>query len=232
MDGNGRWALERGLSRAEGHRMGVEALRPLVESCLKNKIEVLSVFAFSSENWSRPEDEVDQLMTLFMNSIEREVDALVEQGVRLCFTGDRSRLVDPLKIAMSSVESIKLDTTRLTLNVMMNYGGRWDILQASRKIAQSTREGILSLDQITEEFFETQLATAALSAPDLLIRTGGELRISNFFLWQVAYSELYFSDVYWPDFTVDEFEKALQNYASRQRRYGKTSHQILETKDA
>lgn len=233
MDGNGRWALARGLSRVEGHRKGVEVMRPLVQACGEKGIDILSVFAFSSENWSRPADEVDQLMLLFIESLEREVEALAEFGIRLCFTGERTRLPEPLQTAMASVEALSAHHDRLTFNIVINYGGRWDIVQAIKAIASDVLEGRCTLDSIDVPYVETKLSTYPLPPPDLLIRTGGELRLSNFFLWQAAYSELYFSEVYWPDFTVAEFEKALDSFAVRQRRYGQVGEsQVLEVDHA
>ena len=228
MDGNGRWALERGLSRVHGHKVGVEVVRPLVEACIKNDIKILSLFAFSSENWSRPADEVEQLMSLFIEALDREIDALAQQGVRLHFTGERLRLPSVLQTAMRSVEAITEKNQQLTLNIVVNYGGRWDIVQATKKIAEEVAAGEILPDAIDDGYFETKLNLYPISHPDLIIRTGGELRISNFFLWQAAYSELYFTDIYWPEFTVSEFEKALNSFAVRQRRFGKISDQVSE----
>ena len=225
MDGNGRWATHRGLSRVEGHRMGVAAVNLTVEACLKKKIPILSLFTFSTENWSRPVDEVDCLMQLFMESIEREMERLYEQGVRVCFFGDRTQLTEILQTSMQSVETLTASNDCLVLNVMMNYGGRWDIVQAAHALARLAVDGLLAPEDIDEGLFATMLSTHGLPDPDLLIRTSGELRISNFCRWQLAYSALYFSEVYWPDFTVSELEKALDNFASRMRRYGKTSSQ-------
>ncbi len=228
MDGNGRWATHRGLPRVEGHRMGVEAVKLTVEACLKKKIPILSLFTFSTENWSRPAEEVDFLMQLFIESIAREMDSLHEKGTRVCFFGDRTQLTDILQTCIQSVETLTASNDCFVLNVMMNYGGRWDIVQAARALAHRVVDGALAPEDIDEGLFATMLSTQGLPDPDLLIRTSGELRISNFFLWQLAYSELYFSEVYWPDFTASEFEKALDNFASRIRRYGKTSSQEVE----
>lgn len=228
MDGNGRWAAHRGLPRVEGHRMGVEAVRVTVEACMKKNIPTLSLFTFSSENWSRPPEEVAYLMQLFMEFIESEMESLYEKGVRVCFIGDRTPLSDILKACMQSMETLTADNRVLTLNVMMNYGGRWDIVEASRALAQRVVAGTLAPEEINEALFSRMLSTHHLPEPDLMIRTSGELRISNFFLWQLAYSEFYFSDVYWPDFTAIEFDRALASFASRMRRYGKTSSQLGE----
>jgi len=228
MDGNGRWAENQGLPRLEGHRSGVEAVRSMVETCLKKKISTLSLFAFSRENWTRPVEEVNFLMDLFIESLDREIDALHKQGVRLIFIGSRTELNDLLQTAMQSVESLTEKNHALTLNIVINYGGRWDITEAARVLAARVQSGELLLDDINEDVFSDALATKTLADPDLFIRTSGERRISNFFLWQLAYSELYFTDLHWPDFTADEFENALTWFASRERRYGKTSKQLIE----
>jgi len=228
MDGNGRWAENQGLSRIEGHRVGVEAVRGIVETCLKKKISTLSLFAFSRENWARPASEVNFLMDLFIESLDKELDALHEQGVRLMFIGNRSELSDILQTAMHSVEQHTEHNRTLTLNVVINYGGRWDITQASRVLAKRVQSGELQPEDIDEDVFSDTLATRQLPEPDLFIRTSGERRISNFFLWQLAYCELYFTDINWPDFTADEFRHALNWFATRERRYGKISKQLIE----
>lgn len=227
MDGNGRWAENQGLPRLEGHRSGVEAVRGMVETCLKKKISTLSLFAFSRENWARPPEEVNFLMDLFIESLERELEALHEQGVRLTFTGNRSELSDILQTAMQSVEKHTANNHVLTLNIVINYGGRWDIIEAARVLAERVQSGELSLGDLSEDVFSDALVTRDLPDPDLFIRTSGERRISNFFLWQLAYSELYFTDIHWPDFTAHEFEHALTWFASRERRYGKISRQLI-----
>ncbi len=228
MDGNGRWALQRNLSRMEGHRQGVRSVRTAVDACLRHQVSTLSLFAFSSENWQRPEDEVDFLMNLFIESIEKEIEELHAEGVALRFIGDCSALSELLQLAIQSVEKLTADNQALRLNIMINYGGRWDIVQATKKIAQCIQTQALHHEDITEDVFSQALATATLPDPDLLIRTSGELRISNFLLWQLAYSELYFTAVKWPDFDQTEFEKALAFYALRKRRYGKTNEQCEE----
>jgi undecaprenyl diphosphate synthase len=228
MDGNGRWAAQRGLARVEGHRMGVEAVRTSVDACLKFQISILSLFAFSSENWARPTEEVDYLMQLFIESIEREMDALHEKGVRMCFIGDRSRLSSVLQTCMEAVEVLTINNRCLQLNIVINYGGRWDIVQAARTLVGRAVKGELEPDDVDEALFASVLDTKQLPDPDLLIRTSGELRISNFFLWQLAYSELYFTDVFWPDFDGIAFKKALDCYATRGRRFGKTDQQLIE----
>ncbi len=231
MDGNGRWALQRNLSRMEGHRAGVRSVRTVVDGCLRHGVSVLSLFAFSSENWQRPANEVNFLMELFVESIEREIEELHTEGVALKFIGNRQALSDILQLTIESVESLTANNQALQLNIMMNYGGRWDIVEACRKITKAVKEGSLEESKLDEQLFGQMLATASIADPDLLIRTSGELRISNFMLWQLAYSEFYFSDVKWPDFDKAEFEKALLHYASRQRRYGKTEAQCGEETD-
>lgn len=228
MDGNGRWAENQGLPRIEGHRSGAKSVRAMVETCLKKKISALSLFAFSRENWARPIEEVNFLMDLFIESLDRELDALHEQGVRLIFMGNRTDLDDVLQAAMHSVEKHTENNQILTLNIVINYGGRWGITQAARTLAERVQAGSLLARDISEEVFSKALATHELPDPDLFIRTSGERRISNFFLWELAYTELYFTDICWPDFTANEFEKALVWFASRERRYGKTSKQLIE----
>lgn len=229
MDGNGRWAEGRGLPRAEGHRAGVEAIRAIVKACPEKKVSILSVFAFGQENWARPKKEVNFLMDLFIQSIDQEIAELHAEGVCLKFIGARDGLSDILQSLMQSAESLTANNQTLQLNIIMNYSGRWDMLEATRKLAKRVAAGTLQADAIDEAVFADALATRGLPEPDMLIRTSGEQRISNFFLWQLAYSELYFTPVPWPDFTPDEFEKALAWFSMRERRYGKTSQQMAET---
>jgi undecaprenyl diphosphate synthase len=222
MDGNGRWAESRGLPRSEGHRHGVGVVKNIVQACLKNQISVLSVWAFGSENWGRPAAEVNFLMDLFLQSLEKEQQELHEHGIRLRFTGNREQLSIVLREQMQRAEDLTCDNKKLILNVVLNYGGKWDIIQVTKQLATQVAAKSLAVDDITEQLFAQHLNTYGLPDPDLLIRTSGEQRISNFFLWQLAYSELYFSEVYWPDFTISDFEKALQAFSKRERRYGKT----------
>lgn len=228
MDGNGRWAECRGLPRSEGHCAGVDVVKSIVKACVEKKIKVLSVWAFGSENWSRPEKEVNFLMQLFIQALTREIAELHENGVHLRFTGNRAQLAPELREQMKMAEKLTANDTSLILNVVINYGGKWDIVQAAKSLASRVADGDMSVDDIDEKSFAAQLAISDLPSPDLFIRTGGELRISNFFLWQLAYTELYFSDVFWPDFTVEEFDNALTCFSSRERRYGKTSKQLSE----
>lgn len=226
MDGNNRWARKRLLPGVAGHKAGVDAVKAMIEVCAEDGVEVLTLFAFSSENWRRPEEEVGALMELFLSALRREVKRLRENGIRLRIVGDRSRFAPELRQAMTDAEAITAEGRRLTLVVAANYGGQWDITQAARALAGRVADGSLKPDQITEQLLENQLTTADWPLPDLCIRTGGERRISNFLLWQLAYAELYFSDLYWPDFKHDALREAFADFALRQRRFGKTSEQI------
>lgn len=219
MDGNGRWASKRFLPRIAGHKQGVEALKRIVRACAQRHIGVLTVFAFSSENWNRPAEEVSGLMELLAMALSREVAQLKKDGVQLHFVGARETLSERVKSGFDSAERSTADNAVLTLNVCFNYGGRWDMLQAAGKLAASGTP-------ITQESLSGALALAHCPDPDLLIRTGGEQRISNFLLWQAAYSELYFSDALWPDFDEAALDMALNEYAARERRFGKTSDQV------
>lgn len=188
------------------------------------KVACLSLFAFSSENWARPMDEVSFLMELFIESLRRELSELNQNGVRMCFTGDRSLLSPTLQQQMREAESVTADNAQLTLNIVVNYGGKWDLVTAAKKAAQAIAQGQLTLDELDEARFASYLDTASLPEPDLFIRTSGELRISNFFLWQLAYTELYFTEVHWPDFGEEELEKALVSFSKRKRRFGQISN--------
>ena len=221
MDGNGRGATRRYLPRVAGHRQGVEALRRCVRLSADRGIKVVTVFAFSSENWNRPSDEVSGLMDLLAGALSREVKPLQESGVRICFVGDRSRMSDKVRAGFLQAERDTQNNTRITLNVCFNYGGRWDVVQAANRLLASGVE-------ISEESLSSAMALAHVPDPDLVIRTGGESRMSNFLLWQSAYSELYFSDVLWPDFDAAELDVALADYAGRERRFGQTSHQVVQ----
>lgn len=232
MDGNGRWALRRETSRSEGHRKGVESVRDVVKACLKNKVGILSLFAFGQDNWKRPKDEVDFLMALFAESIEKELEALHKEGVCVKFIGNITALDDVLKMLIHSLESLTAGNTKLKLNLFVNYSGRWDILEASRLLARRVAQGEISADEIEEDTFSSALSTKALPDPDLFIRTSGEQRISNFLLWQLVYTEFYFPEVHWPDFSVEDFEKALAWFSQRERRYGLTSKQVIEVDNA
>ncbi|MEF3194069.1 MAG: di-trans,poly-cis-decaprenylcistransferase [Halothiobacillaceae bacterium] len=226
MDGNGRWAEQRGHPRVIGHRRGAAALRNVVRACAERGVRVLTVFAFSSENWRRPSSEVDALMTLFVRSLRREVRRLHEAGVRLRFIGDRSRFEPVLQARMAEAEALTVGNERMTLVVAVNYGGRWDITQAARALAEEVAAGRLAPADVDEASLAGRLALRDLPEPDLLIRTGGEQRISNFLLWQLAYTELYFTPVLWPDFNAAEIDRAIAWYAGRERRFGQISAQL------
>jgi undecaprenyl diphosphate synthase len=220
MDGNGRWATARHLPRAAGHSRGVEAVRSTIETCARRGVEYLTLFAFSSENWRRPADEVSLLMRLFVSSLQREVGRLVENGVRMRVVGQVDSLEPELRRLIRDAEDRTAGNERLNLTVCASYGGRWDIVQAARALAKrAAREGNLSA--IDEQRFAAELAPAFAPDPDLLIRTGGERRISNFLLWQMAYTELYFTDVLWPDFDADQLEIAFGWFGRRERRFGR-----------
>ena len=226
MDGNGRWAKKRFLPRLVGHKKGVEAVRKIIRQCSDIGVECLTLFAFSSENWNRPIDEVNGLMTLFIAALEREAKALVRNQVKLKFIGDTSRFPDKLQQAIVDVEALTSVCTGMTLLVAANYGGRWDILQSVQQLVEKAQSGEIDVSDITEQSIESLLSTADVPALDLFIRTGGETRISNFLLWQLAYSELYFSDSLWPDFNENKLMEAINSYSGRQRRFGKTGEQI------
>jgi len=225
MDGNGRWAQNRGLPRFAGHKAGVETVRSAVELCVELGIEVLTIFAFSSENWRRPAAEVGLLMDLFVLALNREVKRLKRNDVRLLIIGDRNAFPEKLQARIVAAEEITAECGGLTLQVAANYGGRWDMTCAARSIAAQVRSGQIEPSAITEETISAALSTAGLPDPDLFIRTGGEQRLSNFLLWQSAYAEVYFTDRLWPDFDKKAFMQALQAFAGRQRRFGRTSEQ-------
>lgn len=226
MDGNGRWAQHRRLPRHAGHRAGVKSVRMVVEQCARHRIEVLTLFAFSSENWGRPTQEVNQLMDLFMNALRGEIKRLQKNRVRLRIIGERRAFSEKLQKRIADAEQATADNDGLLLQIAANYGGRWDITESARKLAGSVRDGALRPEDITEETVAASLSFPDAPYPDLFIRTGGEHRISNFLLWQAAYSELFFSDLLWPDFDEDEFERALADFSRRQRRFGKTGEQM------
>lgn len=225
MDGNGRWAKKRFLPRLAGHRLGYESLRRMVNLCLDRGIEVLTVFAFSSENWKRPAEEVSGLMDLLVKGLMREVPKLGEQGVRMEFPGERQGLPELVRNSLEQARAQTAANDRLLLNICFNYGGRWDIVQAAQQLA-------LRGEAITEASLSAALSMAQVPDPDLVIRTGGEQRISNFLLWQSAYSEFFFSDKLWPDFDAAEFDRALDCYAGRERRFGLISEQLAASSDA
>jgi undecaprenyl diphosphate synthase len=226
MDGNGRWAVKRGRPRTMGHQAGLKSLRRIVEHCGQLGIPELTVFAFSSENWKRPQQEVSRLMDLFMRALDKEARELHENGVRLRFIGDLSAFKPALQESVRQAVEITRNNQRMTLNIAVNYGGRWDISQAARRIAQACEDGSLRASEVNEEIFARYVALADSPAPDLFIRTGGDMRISNFLLWQTAYTEFYFSSELWPDFTPACLDAALADYSTRERRFGQTGEQV------
>jgi undecaprenyl diphosphate synthase len=228
MDGNGRWARQRGLPRTQGHRAGAKSVRAVVEQGLRSGVRMLTLFAFSSENWRRPRAEVNTLLELFMSTLGAEVQRLVEHNVRLRFIGDLTAFSHKLQRQVAHAEEATRAGDALLLQVAANYGGRWDIAQSVRALAGEVADGRLRPSDIDEAAIESRLCTAGLPDPDLFIRTGGEKRISNFLLWQCAYAELYFSDLMWPEFDADAFIAALNDFARRQRRFGQTSEQVTE----
>ncbi len=232
MDGNGRWARSRGMPRPAGHRASIKVVRRVVEECAKRKVSHLTLFAFSSENWRRPPDEVGMLMNLFLDALEREIADLHGSQVRMGFIGDRSLLGAELARRMQSAERLTAGNSGLRLTVAMAYGGRWDVAQACRSLAADAAAGTLAAADIGEAEVAGRLALAGIPDPDLLIRTGGERRISNFLLWNLAYTELYFSDVLWPDFSPVHLDAAFEFFAHRERRFGKTSAQLAAKADA
>ena len=227
MDGNGRWARQRHLPRVAGHRVGARAVRRIVEDCAGRNIGHLTVFAFSSENWRRPPDEVSVLMELFVRALHDEEARLLENDIRLSVIGDRTDLPPRLQAAIDRVEASTAKCGGLHLTVATNYGGQWDIVQATRAIAVACAAGVLNPDELDETICAAHLALGQAPPVDLLIRTGGELRISNFLLWHLAYAELYFSDALWPDFDSTALDQALTWFAGRERRFGRTGEQVL-----
>src|ERR1700682_4828533 len=225
MDGNGRWATQRRLPRGAGHPRAVDAVRATVESCARQGVEFVTLFAFSSENWRRPTDEVSFLMRLFVTALEREVGKLHANGIRLRVVGDTSMFDDRIRALIQRAETKTARNTRLTLTIAANYGGRWDIMQAAKKLAEQSARRSRGAD-VTEETFAEHLAMAYAPEPDLFIRTGGETRISNFLLWQLAYTEFYFTETFWPDFDAKALSDAIASYTQRERRFGRTSAQL------
>lgn len=226
MDGNGRWAELHGKPRDKGHRQGVKSVKNIVKACIKRKVRMLTLFAFSSENWKRPHTEVALLMNLFLSALDSELHELNAQEVKLRFIGNHDNIPEKVRHAMKNAEIHTAANNKLTLVVAVSYGGQWDIKQAVRQIATHIKTGRLQPDEIMEQHITEHLSTVGLTPPDLFIRTGGERRISNFLLWQIAYTELYFTDTLWPDFDDESFGLALEDYAKRQRRYGMTPEQI------
>lgn len=231
MDGNGRWAKQRFLPRFAGHKKGVESARTIITQCAKKKIPFLTLFALSSENWRRPESEIRFLLDLFAQFLKKEIHELHKNNIKLKFIGDMRRFETELQTLINDAETLTAANTGLQLNIAVNYGGQWDIVQATRKISEKVLAGELLPEAITEENFRPFICLADCPEPDLLIRTSGEYRISNFLLWQTAYTELYFTKTHWPDFREAQFEEALEDFSQRSRRFGYTDEQI-ETADS
>lgn len=228
MDGNGRWARRRGQPRSFGHRAGQKAVREAIEFCLRRRVRVLTLFAFSSENWHRPDDEVGALMDLFLRAIDREIEELHGNDVCVKFIGELAVFSHALRLRMASAMEKTRDNGALSLNVCVNYGGRWDIARAAKRAAQAVQRGELAIDAIDETTLAPFLCLADMPAPDLLIRTGGDCRISNFLLWQIAYAELHFTDALWPDVDQATLARALEDFAGRERRFGRTAPAIAK----
>lgn len=226
MDGNNRWAKAQRLPGLAGHKAGVDSVRAVIECCVGQGVDALTLFAFSSENWKRPALEVKGLMQLFMRALSHEVRKLARHNIRLRIIGDVTRFSPDLQAKIHEAEALTADNTGLTLNIAANYGGRWDITQAAQHLAQRCLDGDLTPDQIDEELLGSCMALADLPAPDLCIRTGGEQRISNFLIWQMAYTEFYFTDCFWPEFGKQEMFAAMQSFLTRERRFGRTSEQL------
>jgi undecaprenyl diphosphate synthase len=226
MDGNGRWATARRLPRVAGHKQGVEAVRTIVEACARAGVDYLTLFAFSSENWRRPPEEVSLLMRLFVSALEREVSKLNENGIRLRVIGELDAFEPKLRALIDESQRRTAENHRMTLTICANYGGRWDMLRAMRLLLKDRPDLALRPDAITESDFAQHLSMGDAPEPDLFIRTGGEQRISNFLLWQLAYTELYFTDVHWPAFDAEQLERAFESFRSRERRFGRTSEQL------
>ena len=228
MDGNGRWAQQRGKTRVVGHKEGVESVRNAVKTAREQGVKALTLFAFSSENWRRPEKEVSVLMDLFMFVLTREVKRLHKNSIRFQVIGDISRFSEKLQVKINKAQELTKDNDGLVLSVAANYGGRWDISFAAKKLAQKVLDSEIAIDDINETTLDEQTSLYGLPELDLLIRTGGDFRISNFLLWQAAYAEFYFTDILWPDFNEDEFIKAMATFKQRERRYGKTGEQVKD----
>lgn len=228
MDGNGRWATAKGKPRSYGHQAGVETVRRITSECTRLGVKYLTLYTFSTENWNRPADEVAALMALVLSSLEDEI--FMKNNVRFRVIGDIARLPQAVQEKLNETMAHTANNDAMTMVVALSYSARWEITEATRRIAQQVKDGELNIDSINEETLSNNMQTTFMPDPDLLIRTGGELRISNYLLWQIAYSELYFSDVYWPDFSEDDLHRAIQSYQQRQRRYGKTEEQVENEK--
>jgi undecaprenyl diphosphate synthase len=232
MDGNNRWAKARRLPGLAGHKAGVDCVRSVIQGCIEQGVEALTLFAFSSENWKRPPLEVKGLMELFKLALDRESKKLLKNNIRLRVIGDKTAFSDSLRGKIARAEEMTAECDGLQLNIAANYGGRWDITNAAKQLAERCIAGELDLETISEDTLGEFISMSELPAPDLCIRTGGEQRISNFLIWQFAYTELYFSELFWPDFDKDALSEAIDSYCGRERRFGKTSEQIEAEKNA
>jgi undecaprenyl diphosphate synthase len=228
MDGNGRWARQRGKGRNFGHEQGVNAVREVIETAAELGLKYLTLYTFSTENWNRPDDEISALMRIMVHSLNSETETLIRNKVRLRAIGDIDRLAEDVRERLNETIKLTSQADGLTLVVALSYSSRWEILEAARKLAADVTKGNLAPSQINESTFEKYLTTSGIPDPELMIRTSGELRISNFLLWQLAYTELYFTELLWPDFGKEDFYKAIIDYQKRERRFGKTSEQVLE----
>jgi undecaprenyl diphosphate synthase len=228
MDGNGRWARQRGKERVFGHQQGVNAVREVIEGAAELGLKYLTLYAFSTENWGRPDDEISALMGIMVQSLNNETDTLIKNNIRLKAIGDVNRLADDVRKRLFETIELTSSSDGLNLVIALSYSSRWEILDATRKLALDAKKGLIDPESINENEFEKYLTTNGIPDPELLIRTSGELRISNFLLWQLAYTELYFTDLLWPDFGKEEFYKAIIDFQKRERRFGKTSEQVLE----
>lgn len=232
MDGNGRWAKQQHQPRFMGHRAGVKAVETIVKHCIELDVKVLSLFAFSSENWRRPSKEVSLLMELFNLALKQQVKRLHKNNIRLQIIGDLSKFSSSLQKRIQESQQLTENNTGLTLNIAANYGGRWDVVQAVQTIAKKVAASEIDVDTISEQMISDALTTAILPEPDLFVRTGGEQRVSNFLLWQMAYTEFFFTDTLWPDFDASSLDQAIASFTKRERRFGKTSEQLQEQQDA
>ena len=226
MDGNGRWAKKRGLPRAAGHKTGVTSVKEIVETCARLGIEYLTLYTFSTENWKRPKDEVSTLMRLMVKSLQSETDELHSNGIKLQTLGNKDQLPNVVRNELEEAIEKTKNNTRMTLNLAMSYSGRWELIEAFKHISKRYAEGEIDLDDINEKLVSGHLTTAGMPDPDLLIRSGGEYRISNFLLWQIAYSEIYVTEILWPEFRTEQLLDAISNYQKRERRFGLVSEQI------
>jgi undecaprenyl diphosphate synthase len=228
MDGNGRWARQRGMDRIFGHHQGVNAVREIIEAAAELKIKYLTLYAFSTENWGRPDEEVSALMGIMVQSLNKETNTLIKNDIRLTAIGDVARLADDVRSRLTETILLTSSSKGLNLIIAMSYSSRWEITEAAKKLSAEINSGLIDQNNVTENNFEKYLTTYGVPDPELMIRTSGEIRISNFLLWQIAYTELYFTEILWPDFSKEEFYKAIIDFQSRERRFGKTSEQLLD----